>query len=359
LVCTYEEKAVARLAVIDTGSLKARPLDLPFTDIDAVTAAGGQVIFLAGAPDQPQALYSYDLHSHRLVMLRASREVTFDPGYISTPEKIEFPTENGLTAFGNYFPPANPEHTAPEGEKPPLIVMSHGGPTARASQAFRLDIQYFTSRGLAVLDVDYGGSSGYGRDYRRRLNGNWGVVDVEDCANGAIYLVERGDVDPDRIAITGGSAGGYTTLCALTFHDVFKAGASHYGIGDLETLAQDTHKFESRYLDSLIGPWPDRKDLYRMRSPINFTDRLTCSLILFQGLEDKVVPPSQSEAMYRSVLEKGLPVAYLPFEGEQHGFRKAENIKRSLEAELYFYSQVFGFELAEFVEPVEIKNLRV
>ena len=205
--------------------------------------------------------------------------------------------------------------------------------------------------------MNYGGSSGYGRAYRQRLNGQWGIVDVQDCINGANYLVEQGLADGSRLAIRGGSAGGYTTLAALTFHDIFKAGASHYGVSDVEVLAQDTHKFESRYLDSLIGPYPEARDLYRARSPIHFTDRLSAALILFQGLEDKVVPPNQAEMMADAARRKGLPVAYVPFEGEQHGFRKAENIIRSLEAELYFYGAVFGFTPADPLEPVAIDNL--
>ena len=209
-----------------------------------------------------------------------------------------------------------------------------------------------------MLDVNYGGSTGYGRTYRRRLAGQWGVVDVDDCVNGARFLVERGEVDGKRLAITGGSAGGYTTLCALTFRDFFEAGASYYGISDLEALVQETHKFESRYEESLIGPYPERRDLYRARSPIHFTDRLSCPLIFFQGLEDKIVPPNQAELMVAALLAKGLPVAYVPFAGEQHGFRRAENIKRALDAELYFYSRVFGFELADPVEPVPIENLK-
>jgi dipeptidyl aminopeptidase/acylaminoacyl peptidase len=220
-----------------------------------------------------------------------------------------------------------------------------------------LGIQYWTSRGIAVLDVNYGGSTGYGRAYRKRLEGQWGIVDVDDCVNGARYLVERGDVDGERLAIAGGSAGGYTTLCALTFRGVFRAGASHFGVSDLEGLAKETHKFESRYLDRLVGPYPERADLYRERSPINFTDRLSCPVIFFQGLEDKVVLPNQAERMVEALRAKGVPVAYLPFEGEQHGFRRAENISRALDAELYFYSRIFGFTLAEPVEPVAIDNL--
>jgi dipeptidyl aminopeptidase/acylaminoacyl peptidase len=235
--------------------------------------------------------------------------------------------------------------------------MSHGGPTAASTAELDLEKQYWTSRGIAVLDVNYGGSTGYGRAYRRRLDGQWGIVDMNDCANGARYLAKLGKVDGDRLAITGGSAGGYTTLCALTFRDEFSAGASHYGVSDLAALAQDTHKFESRYLDRLVGPYPERKDVYHQRSPIHHSNRLECPVILFQGLEDKVVPPSQAELMVDALRAKGLPVAYLAFEGEQHGFRKAENIKRALDAELYFYGRIFGFEPADAIEPVMIENL--
>jgi dipeptidyl aminopeptidase/acylaminoacyl peptidase len=222
---------------------------------------------------------------------------------------------------------------------------------------FSLRVQYWTSRGFAVLDVNYGGSTGYGREYRRRLNGSWGIVDVEDCVNGARYLVDGGRVDGERLAITGGSAGGYTTLAALAFHDTFSAGASHYGVSDLEALAKDTHKFESRYLDGLIGPYPERRDVYAERSPIHHLDGLSCPLILFQGLEDEIVPPNQAEMMVEALRAKGVPVAYLAFEGEQHGFRRGENIKRSLEAELYFYGRIFGFSPADGIEPVPIANL--
>jgi dipeptidyl aminopeptidase/acylaminoacyl peptidase len=289
-------------------------------------------------------------------VLRRGGESVVDTGYLTLPRPIEFPTANGLAAHGFFYAPKNRDFAAPADEKPPLLVISHGGPTSAASTALRYAIQYWTSRGIAVFDVNYGGSSGYGRDYRDRLRGRWGIVDVDDCVNGVRFLVERGEVDGNRVAIRGGSAGGYTTLCALTFRDVFKAGASHYGISDLEALARDTHKFESRYLDSLIGPYPARRDVYVERSPIHFTERLACPMIIFQGLEDKVVPPNQAEKMAEAVRSKGLPVAYLTFAGEQHGFRKAENIKRVLEAELYFYAKVFGFELADPVEPVRIDN---
>ncbi len=236
--------------------------------------------------------------------------------------------------------------------------MSHGGPTSATYSCLDLLKQYWTSRGFAVLDVDYGGSTGYGREYRERLKGRWGVVDVDDCTNGAKYLVDHGKVDGERLAIRGGSAGGYTTLCALTFHDFFKAGASYFGVSDLEALAKETHKFESRYLDSLIGSLPETRATYHTRSPIHFADRLSCPVILFQGLEDKVVPPSQAALMAEALKAKGLPVAYVTFEGEQHGFRRAENIKRALECEYYFFSRVFDFEVAEEIEPPRIWNLQ-
>jgi dipeptidyl aminopeptidase/acylaminoacyl peptidase len=236
--------------------------------------------------------------------------------------------------------------------------MLHGGPTAAASLALNLKIQLWTSRGFAVLDVNYSGSSGYGRQYRLRLNGNWGVLDVEDCIQGANYLAAQGRVDGKRMSITGGSAGGYTALCALAFHDAFTAGVSRYGIGSLETLAIDTHKFESHYLDNLVGPYPAASEVYRQRSPIHFIDQINAPILLLQGSEDKVVPPIQSERMYQALAEKGLPVAYLLFEGEQHGFRKAGSIKRALEIELYFYSRIFGFPLTDVIDPIEINNLK-
>ena len=239
---------------------------------------------------------------------------------------------------------------------PPLIVLCHGGPTSSVTPTYNLELQYWTSRGFALVDVNYGGSSGYGRKYRERLKGKWGEVDVDDCVNAARYLVDHGLADPDHVAIAGGSAGGFTTLLALTKRDVFRAGASYYGVGDLTTFVKDTHKFESRYLDSLVGPYPERADLYRERSAVNFADQLSCPVILFQGLEDKVVPPSQSETFVSACKAKKLPYAYLAFEGEQHGFRKAETIRRSLEAAFYFYSRIFGFTPADPLEPVTIEN---
>lgn len=358
ILCTYGEGGKSHLARLNPDTKELQPIDLPFSVIRSLHVTGDQAAFLGGSPSEALAVVRLDLTTDQFTVVRRSSNLTIDPGYLSTPQAIEFPTENGLTAYGFFYAPTNKDYTAPAGEKPPLLVKTHGGPTASTSTLLSLGIQYWTSRGIAVLDVDYGGSTGYGRAYRERLKGQWGIVDVDDCANGARYLVEQGLVDGDRLMIDGGSAGGYTTLCALIFRDTFKAGASYYGVSDLEALAKDTHKFESRYLDSLIGPYPGRQDLYQARSPIHFCDRLDCPVIFFQGLEDKIVPPNQAEAMVEVLRQKGLPVAYVAFEGEQHGFRKAENIKRSLDGELYFYSRVFGFELAEAVEPVPIENQR-
>jgi len=366
LLCTYRQGGRKHLARLDLGTGEFSELETPYSEISflrvgpsSASANSGRdfALFLAGSPTLPEAVVRLDLATGRCDALRQSSTAEVDTGYISIPQEIEFPTEHGLTAFGLLYLPRNRDWAAPEGEKPPLLVRSHGGPTDAARTTLNLGIQYWTSRGFAVLDVDYGGSAGYGRAYRERLKGQWGVVDVDDVVNGARYLVQRGVVDGQRLAIRGGSAGGYTTLAALTFRDAFEAGASHYGISDLEALARYTHKFESRYLDGLVGPYPARRDLYVERSPIHSVERLATPLILFQGLEDQVVPPAQSRRMFETVRAKGLPVAYLAFEGEQHGFRRAENIKRALDAELYFYSRVFGFALAEPMEPVPIANL--
>jgi dipeptidyl aminopeptidase/acylaminoacyl peptidase len=357
IICTYKQMGSSHLARLDTGSKQLELIETPYSTIWEVWVRSGEAVFIAGSPTEPSSVVKLDLESHQIEVLRRGREVTIDAGYFSMPESIEFPTEGGRTAYAIYYPPRNQDFTGPQDEKPPLVVMSHGGPTGSTSTVLDYDIQYLTSRGIAVVDVNYGGSTGYGRKYRERLDSEWGVVDVDDCVNAAKYLADRGIVDGDKLAINGGSAGGYTTLAALTFRDVFSAGASHFGISDLETMTQDTHKFESRYLDRLVGPYPERADIYRERSPIHFIDQLTTPIILLQGLEDEIVPPDQSEKMFEAVRAKGIPTAYLPFEGEQHGFRKAENVKRALEAELYFYSKVFGFDLADEIEPVAIANL--
>src|SRR5215210_1058797 len=363
IVCSYMERGSSHLAILDTESGELEPLEMPYSSIAYVRApeaqgeAAGGVVFRGSSPTEAACIVRLDPSTGLHEVLRRSGELEIDPDYLSVPEPVEFPTENGRTAHAFFYPPKNRDFVAPEGELPPLLVMSHGGPTAASSTALDPGIQYWTSRGIAVLDVNYGGSTGYGREYRRRLDGEWGVVDVEDCANGAKYLAARGLVDGGRLMITGGSAGGYTTLCALAFTDTFAAGASHFGVSDVEALAKETHKFESRYLDRLIGPYPERADLYRERSPIHHTGRLSCPVIFFQGLEDEVVPREQAETMFAALRDKGLPVSYVPFEGEQHGFRRAENIKRALDGELYFYSRVFGFDLADPVEPVAIENM--
>jgi dipeptidyl aminopeptidase/acylaminoacyl peptidase len=357
IICTYDRDGRSYLAELDTQTGKFTSIENSFTYIDGLRAGDGFVIFFAGSATQPIALVKYNLLSRSFEVVRRAFEVTVDESYFSIPESITFPTSGGKTAYGFYYPPCNPDYAPLEGEKPPLMVISHGGPTSMAITPLRYPIQYWTSRGFGVLDVNYGGSSGFGRDYRTRLNGNWGIVDVDDCCNGALHLVERGLADPQRLAIRGGSAGGYTTLACLAFKDVFKAGASHFGLSELEYFVKDTHKFESRYLESLVGPYPEKKELYYERSPINFAHNINCPLILFQGDEDKIVPPIQSEMMFETVRSREIPVAYLLFRGEQHGFRKAENIRRALEAELYFYSKVFHFDLADSIEPVEIENI--
>ncbi|MEP6740971.1 MAG: S9 family peptidase [bacterium] len=357
IVCGYVEKGIWRIAIINTQTRKLERVECSYTDISCVRSAPGYAVMRAGSPTEPLSIVRLDLNTRAFEVLRRSNNIEVAAGYLSQPETVEFPTEEGLRAYGFFYPSTNADYQAPDNERPPLLVLSHGGPTAASTTVKNLSIQYWTSRGIGVLDVNYGGSTGFGRAYRDRLKGKWGIVDVDDCVNGARYLVARGDADTNRLMISGGSAGGYTTLCALTFRDVFKAGASHYGVSDAETLAQDTHKFESLYLDRLFGPYPEAREIYYARSPINFTDRLTCPVIFFQGLEDKVVPPSQAETMVAALQAKGIPVAYIPFTGEQHGFRQAQNIKRALDGEFYFYSRVFGFEPAGTIEPVEIQNL--
>jgi dipeptidyl aminopeptidase/acylaminoacyl peptidase len=337
-------------------------LGLPYRSFSpaSLVSSGSRLAFIGASPVQAAAVVVFDTETRTQEVVRRSLSEEVDPAFVSVAEPIEFPsTLDGepVTAHALFYKPTNPGFSAPEGERPPLVVFSHGGPTSATTSALSLEIQFWTSRGFGVVDVNYGGSTGYGRQYRERLKGRWGILDVDDCMAAARFLVDRGDADAARLAIRGGSAGGYTTLCALTFQDLFAAGASYYGVADAEALAKDTHKFESRYLDSLIGEYPKEAALYRERSPIHYTDRLSCPMLILQGLEDKVVPPSQAEAMVEALRAKGLPFAYLAYEGEQHGFRKAENIRRSLEAELYFYAKVFGFQPADDIEPVAIENL--
>ncbi len=357
IVCTYTQSGIWHLALINTITKHLTPLNVRYTDISNVCAMGNSVVCCAASATQASKLVSIDLLTQKRQIIKRSSRVDLDPGYLSVPKSIEFLTDDGFTAHAFYYPPTNKDYQAEPDSKPPLLVKSHGGPTAATSTQLSLKTQYWTSRGFAVVDVNYGGSTGYGKAYRHRLDGKWGIVDVDDCTQAAVYLAEQGLVDVDRMAISGGSAGGYTTLCALTFRDVFKAGASYYGVSDLASLAKDTHKFESRYLDRLVAPYPSGANVYADRSPLHFTDRLSCPTIFFQGLEDKVVPPNQAEMMVSALQDKGIPVAYVTFPEEQHGFRQAANIKRAITGEFYFYSRVFGFEPAEDIEPVAIINL--
>ncbi len=354
LVCSYLQNGVSHLALINTLSQHLTPLNLPYTDISNIHAQGHVVVCCAASATEANRVISIDLQTQSCQVLKHSNQLDLDPGYLSVPHSIEFPTTDGLTAHAFYYPPTNPDYQANPSEKPPLLVKSHGGPTTAASTQLSLKTQYWTSRGFAVVDVNYGGSTGYGKAYQHRLDGKWGIVDVDDCTNAAVYLAQQGLVDADRMVISGGSAGGYTTLCALTFRDVFKAGASYYGIGDLEALAKDTHKFESRYLERLVAPYPSGARVYHDRSPLYCTDGLACPVIFFQGLEDKVVPPNQAEMMVAALKDKGIPVAYVTFPEEGHGFRQAANIKRALNGEFYFYAHVFGFQPADATEPIEI-----
>jgi dipeptidyl aminopeptidase/acylaminoacyl peptidase len=357
IACAFSEEGRWQLGLLDAARGTLAVVETPYSDLSLLRAAEGQAVFVGAAPREAPAIVRLDLSTRAIEVLRRSVEMSFDAGLFAHPQPIRYPTAAGETAHAFFYPPANADFSAPPGEKPPLLVLSHGGPTSSASGALNLKVQFWTSRGFAVLDVNYRGSTGYGRSYREKLNGQWGVADVEDCIAGARYLVAQGLVDGARLAIRGGSAGGYTTLCALAFHDLFHAGASYYGVSDLEALARDTHKFEKHYLDRLIGAYPAQRDLYLARSPIHHLERLSCPAIFFQGLDDKVVPPNQTEAMVAALRRKGIAVAYVPFEGEAHGFRKADNIRRALEAELYFYSRVFNFTPAGTIEPVSIENL--
>jgi dipeptidyl aminopeptidase/acylaminoacyl peptidase len=353
----FSEGGRWHLATIDAATGRLERLALPHTEFSGLMVEGGQAILRAGRPDGPAAIILLEPASGRVRELRTAGELPADPAYLAVPEAITCPGADGETIHAFHYAPTNPDFCAPAGELPPLIVKSHGGPTGSTSAELALSLQFWTSRGFAVCDVNYGGSTGYGRAYRERLNGRWGEVDVLDCVGAARALVAERRADARRLAITGGSAGGYTTLCALTFHDAFRAGASHYGVSDLEALARDTHKFESRYLDRLVGPYPEAASLYRARSPIHHVERLSCPIIFFQGLEDAVVPPNQAELMVEALRRKGLPVAYLAFEGEQHGFRKAETIRTVLRAELAFYGRIFGFAPADGLPDLPIENL--
>jgi dipeptidyl aminopeptidase/acylaminoacyl peptidase len=332
------------LCVVDLRTGALHTLDTPFVGFSSVTSLSPDTAAaIAASPTQEPAIVRIDLRTGAYEQLRAPGNLRLDPAAISRPEAIEFPTEGDRTAHAFFYPPQSSEYTAPEGERPPLIVKVHGGPTSHSRAELSLATQFWTSRGFAFLDVNYGGSTGFGREYRERLAGTWGVVDVADVVAAVKYLADRGRIDGNRVAIRGSSAGGFTVLAALAFHDVFRAGANYYGVSDLESLAHDTHKFESRYLDWLVAPLPEGRALYEARAPIRHLEQFRAPLITFQGAEDKVVPPGQSRAIVDALQRRGIPVAYVEFEGEQHGFRKSESIVSSLAAELAFYGEVFGF----------------
>jgi dipeptidyl aminopeptidase/acylaminoacyl peptidase len=356
IVCTYIENAISKLAILPAGAHALQVIDMPYQEMRDLRVEGDIVTLLGGAPTIAVELVRLDIASGKKEVLARSIETLPDAAYLSVAQAVSYPSANGRTAHAFYYPPANPDFAPLAGELPPLMVIGHGGPTSMATNTLKLPIQFWTSRGIAVLDVNYGGSSGFGRVYRDALKGQWGVVDVDDCVAGAQYLVAQGLVNPDRLVIRGGSAGGYTVLSALAFHDVFKAGASYYGVSDLAGLDADSHKFEARYTDYLIAPQPQAQKLYLERSPIHHADKLKNPMIFFQGLDDKVVPPPQSEVMVDALRTAGVPVAYMTLEGEGHGFRKADSIVRTLEAELYFYLTVFGITPPPGLPAVDIEN---
>ncbi len=350
IVCVVTHRAVDSLHLLGEGDL-----GLEWTRYSpvALAADGGRVVFAAASPTEATTLVSFDVDSGRSEIVRRSSDLELDPASISVPRAIEFPTRDGGVAHAFYYPPASDDSEGGADEAPPLRVACHGGPTAHTLPYMSLETLYFTQRGIGVVDVNYRGSTGYGREYRRMLNGRWGEIDWADCVDAAAYLASVGDADLERTWVEGGSAGGYVVLCALVFEpEAFAAGVSYFGVADVEALALYTHKFESRYLDSMIGPYPERADLYRERSPVHFADRLERPLLLLQGLDDKVVLPSQAEMMVDALEEKGIPYAYLAFEGEGHGFRREENLVRSIEATLSFVGQVFGFEPADALQPL-------
>ena len=353
-VLRYGVNALDRLGVIDLRTRELKTFELPFTSLSSVTLQSPDfALAIAASHNEEAAVVRVDLRTGAYTSLRAPGTFKLAPGHVSRAEPIEFPTDDGRTAHAFFYPPMNADYIGESGEKPPLVVKVHGGPTSHSKAELSLATQFWTSRGFALLDVNHGGSSGFGRKYRERLDGNWGVVDVRDVVAAVKHLAAQGRVDGERAAIRGGSAGGFTVLASLAFHNVFKAGANYYGVSDLEPLAQDTHKFESRYLDRLVAPLPQGRALYEARAPIRHLEGFEAPLITFQGAEDKVVPPSQSRAIVTALRKKGVPVAYIEFEGEQHGFRKAESVVRSLEAELAFYGEVFGFAPAGKLPPVE------
>jgi len=358
IACLFTRAAVDGLELLDPKNGRLDRLDLPYTAYTpSLRSVGMRLVFAGASPTRRPEVVELDVQSGGQRVLRRSTELELDPGYIAVGQPIDFDGADGLTPHAFYYSPTTPDYSGPEDELPPLLVHVHGGPTAHVTNGLELSVQLFTSRGIAVVDLNYGGSTGYGREYRDRLRDRWGEVDIEDSAAAVHYLADRGDIDVERVQITGGSAGGYTTLMALAVRDEFASGASYFGVADLLTFHDDTHKFESHYDEYLVGPWPAAIEVYRNRSPITHADSISRPLLLLQGLDDKVVPPSQSEVIVEALKRRGIPYAYIAFEGEGHGFRKAENVKRATEAHLSFLAQVSGFELADEFEPIEIENL--
>jgi dipeptidyl aminopeptidase/acylaminoacyl peptidase len=337
ILCTYKEEGVGKLAFLNPADKTIHPIHLPFTDYSQISVGGACAVMLMGSPTFARRVMSLDLKNHRASPIDTIEPLDIGNDWFSIPQSIKFPTTLGQIAYGYYYPPLNPDYQGPQGKQPPLILLSHGGPTGCADSSFNLKIQYWTSRGFAVLDVNYRGSVGFGRDYRNSLRGKWGIVDVQDCEQGALYLANKGLVDRKHLFIRGASAGGYTTLAALAFTKTFAAGASYYGVGDLLTLVQDTHKFESRYLDTLIGPLPDSKTLYFERSPLFHAEKIKCPVIFFQGENDKIVPKNQAELMYDALKQKGVHTELIIYENEEHGFRQAAHIEDAFNRELVFY----------------------
>ena len=357
VLAAYNENGTWHLAQIDAETGKRKEVLAGFTYIVLLEVIGDHAFVVAGSPTLPRSLFKLDLNSGEYTCLASSVQHSISQDYLAPGTHISYPTENGLLAHGFYHAPHSPDFEAPAGELPPLIVIAHGGPTGSVKQALDMDVQFYTSRGFAVLEINYGGSAGYGRAYRNRLRGQWGVVDVDDAVNGARYLVEQGLVDEERTIMRGGSAGGFTTFAALAFRDYFRAGSSHYGISDLEFWDRETHKFEARYCQSLIGPYPEQRALYRERSPLHRASEINVPLLIFQGLDDKVVPPNQSRFVADAVRVRGVPVAHIEFEGEAHGFRRFQTNVRTHQTELAFFGQVFGFEPADELPPLRIDNL--
>ncbi|MCH9621457.1 MAG: hypothetical protein S4CHLAM20_08770 [Chlamydiia bacterium] len=355
IATVFTENAIDRLGVISNNKLDI--LDLPFSTYMSLIHSNNKLYFIAASPSHNQGVFSYDLNSKELIELKSSKKNDLDESWISIPSQVAFETRHNETSYGFFYPPKNPNYDFGD-EKPPLLLISHGGPTGHNPPQFSLEIQYWTSRGFAVVDVNYSGSTGFGRKYRNRLYGNWGIKDVDDCEDCALFLAKEGLVDGNRMVVRGGSAGGYTTLALLTFRDSFVAGASYFGVSDIGMLVEDTHKFESQYFEKIVGKYPEDKAIYDERSPLHHTDKLKKPILILQGSEDKVVPQNQAEKMYKALLEKNIPTAYLLFEGEGHGFVQKKNIIKSIDSELYFYQTIFNQKQTFETPPLIIDNVK-